>query len=131
MNFCEHCQNMLEIKLLGDPANNVPSSLGYVCKTCDKTYSEEESKSILKDNCVYSMNYNIDSIKRDSVINKYTYLDVTLPRVKNVKCPNPNCAGGDTPEISYIKYDDERMKYVYICCDCQKAKTEPSTWYLD
>jgi len=132
MNFCDECDNMLEIKVAEETENNMPSSfLSFTCKTCDKTYSEEESKKILKDKCVYSINYNIDSIKRDSVINQYSYLDVTLPRVKNVKCPNSNCAGGANPEVCYIKYDDERMKYVYICCDCQKNKIEPSTWYLD
>ena len=129
MNFCEDCDNLLEIKII--EAEDLPaSSLGFYCKTCNKTYEGEEAKKIIKDKCVYSINYNTDSIKRDSVINQYTHLDVTLPRVKNVKCPNSECPSAN-PEVSYIKYDEEKMKYIYICCDCLKASKEPSSWYLD
>ena len=37
----------------------------------------------------------------------------------------------ENPEIVYIKYDDEEMKYIYICCDCHKNGIEPSCWHLD
>ena len=41
------------------------------------------------------------------IINKYTKLDPTLPRINNVLCPNADCATNkdDSPrEIIYIRY---------------------------
>ena len=55
------------------------------------------------------------------IINKYTKLDPTLPRINTILCPNPNCTTNtdDTPrEIIYIRYDDTNMKYVYLCSTC-------------
>jgi aspartate carbamoyltransferase regulatory subunit len=52
------------------------------------------------------------------IINKYTKLDPTLPRVNNILCPNPECPtnkDGAEREIIYIRYDDVNMKYVYLC----------------
>ena len=55
------------------------------------------------------------------IINKYTKLDPTLPRVNNILCPNANCKTNteDAPkEIIYIRYDDTQMSYVYLCSTC-------------
>jgi aspartate carbamoyltransferase regulatory subunit len=62
------------------------------------------------------------------IINKYTKLDPTLPRVSNILCPNGDCLTNkeDKPcEIIYIRYDDTNMKYVYLCSTCDTVwKTE-------
>ena len=62
------------------------------------------------------------------IINKYTKLDPTLPRVSNILCPNADCLTNkeDVPrEIIYIRYDDKNMKYVYLCSSCDTVwKTE-------
>lgn len=55
------------------------------------------------------------------IINKYTKLDPTLPRIDNILCPNHTCVtntGEKEREIIYIRYDDVNMKYVYLCSDC-------------
>ena len=72
-----------------------------------------------------------------NVINKYTKLDPTLPRIHNIDCPNFECPsnlnksnteeaeskGGESKknidkEILYIRYDDKNMKFVYLCANC-------------
>ena len=74
--------------------------------------------------------------KMTNVINEYTHLDPTLPRVKfNMVCPNAECpsnitgndeskdgddAKGKVPkEIIYLRYNDSSMKYVYLCGVCK------------
>jgi aspartate carbamoyltransferase regulatory subunit len=55
------------------------------------------------------------------IINKYTKLDPTLPRINKIKCPNPDCQTNTTDEkreIIYIRYDDVNMKYIYLCSTC-------------
>ena len=123
MEFCKECDNMLYLDISN--TDDSKSVLVYNCKKCNKQYSNIE----IKNNCVYKMDYNIDKIKRDSLVNKYTSLDITLPRINNIKCPNPKCTLKN-PEIVYLKYDDSEMKYCYICCECQKNDRE-FYWFLD
>jgi aspartate carbamoyltransferase regulatory subunit len=57
-------------------------------------------------------------------------LDPTLPRIYNIRCPNTACKtneeGEKTPaEVIYMRYDDENMKYLYICTTCD------TTWKTD
>ena len=62
------------------------------------------------------------------IINKYTKLDPTLPRINNILCPNSECStnkDNTEREIIYIRYDDANMKYVYLCSTCDTVwKTE-------
>ena len=62
------------------------------------------------------------------IINKYTKLDPTLPRVSNILCANAECSTNteNKPrEIIYLRYDDTNMKYVYLCSTCDIVwKTE-------
>jgi len=47
---------------------------------------------------------------------------------ENVKCTNQECESivDKKPcQITYIKYDNEGMKYLYICTDCDH------TWKTD
>ena len=70
-----------------------------------------------------------------NVINEYTHLDPTLPRVKfNMDCPNPECDSNKKAdseskdpndnqtkkckEIIYLRYDDKNMKFIYLCAHC-------------
>ena len=68
--------------------------------------------------CIRDRNFN-------HVINNYTKLDPTLPRMKNIKCPNAECSSNKKdeekytyPEVIYMRYDDSNMKYAYICSHC-------------
>jgi len=59
--------------------------------------------------------------KFSHIINKYTKLDPTLPRISKILCPNAECETNthETPrEIIYIRYDDVNMKYIYLCSSC-------------
>jgi aspartate carbamoyltransferase regulatory subunit len=57
------------------------------------------------------------------MINKYTKLDPTLPRMHNIDCPNVGCTTNkegstEKTEIVYLRYDDANLKYLYICTTC-------------
>jgi DNA-directed RNA polymerase subunit M/transcription elongation factor TFIIS len=118
MKFCSQCDNMYYIGINEDNTNN----LIYYCRNCkhiDNTLSSEGSCIINSHSKTYS-NFN-------NIINKYTKDDPTLPRVYNIKCPNSDCksnlAEGDYqfPEVMYIRYDDNNMKYLYMCNSCDNV----------
>ena len=125
MEFCEDCDNMLCIQIKENEETG-KSSLIYFCRNCNKEYTD---KAVL-DNCIYGIDYDYNKIKKESLINDFTHLDITLPRVNNIKCPCKECPS-ETPEIVYLKYDEENMRYLYICCDCKKIGNKEYYWYLD
>ena len=55
-------------------------------------------------------------------INEYTKLDPTIPRIKTIKCPNSDCEcnkeKGIETDILYVRNNDEKLSYVYMCCHC-------------
>ena len=120
MHFCSKCQNMYYISI--DPNN--ANKLVYYCRNCGNV---DETLSV--DNVTVSKIQLKKSEQEFShIINKYTKLDPTLPRISSILCPNPNCStnADNTPkEIIYIRYDDTNMKYVYLCSTCDTVwKTE-------
>jgi DNA-directed RNA polymerase subunit M/transcription elongation factor TFIIS len=120
MHFCSKCQNMYYISIDSNNANK----LVYYCRHCGNV-----DESISVDNITVSKIQLKKSEQEFShIINKYTKLDPTLPRVNNILCPNANCKTNteDAPkEIIYIRYDDTNMKYVYLCSTCDTVwKTE-------
>ena len=55
------------------------------------------------------------------IVNKYTKLDPTLPRINRIPCPNAECDTNTketSREIIYIRYDDTNIKYMYLCSTC-------------
>ena len=113
MHFCSVCNNMYYLRI----DENNPNKLDYYCRNCgheDKSLAHENmsiSKTFIKKNA-QSFNH---------IINEYTKLDPTLPRVSTVLCPNPECetnTKNTKREIIYIRYDDTNMKYVYLCSEC-------------
>jgi DNA-directed RNA polymerase subunit M/transcription elongation factor TFIIS len=105
-----------------DPNN--ANKLVYYCRNCGNV---DETLSV--DNVTVSKIQLKKSEQEFShIINKYTKLDPTLPRVNNILCPNVNCKTNtedDPKEIIYIRYDDINMKYVYLCSTCNTVwKTE-------
>ena len=81
-----------------------------------------------KEDVLKNVDYKKSQQEFSHIINKYTKLDPTLPRINNVLCPNADCATNkdDSPrEIIYIRYDNQNMKYVYLCSTCDTVwKTE-------
>jgi len=121
MRFCKECGNMLYIKLsTGEEEEN----LIYYCRKCGN-----EEKDINEDNiCVSKTIIKKSGSKINNMINEFTKLDPTLPRIKNMKCPEAHCPSneeGQTPEIIYFRYDNQNMKYIYLCATCDKI------WKLD
>jgi hypothetical protein len=107
------------------------NKLNYYCRNCkhtDETIAEEGV-------CVLNTQLRMGEQKFNHIINQYTKLDPTLPRIYNIKCPNMECRtnhGGridgeeskspdpstSPNEVIYIRYDDANLKYLYICVEC-------------
>lgn len=121
MHFCSECGNMLYIKVSTTEEKN----LIYYCRKCGN-----QKVNINEDNiCVSKIYLTKKRNKIDNMINEYTKLDPTLPRIKNITCPNGNCEtnseGGPEAEIIYMRYDDVNMKFLYLCSSCDH------TWKFD
>jgi len=113
MHFCSNCQNMYYIRV----NDNNPNQLVYYCRQCGN-----EDTAITNDNiCVSKLQIKKNEQSFNHMINKYTKLDPTLPRINTILCPNPECKTNTKNverEIIYIRYDETNMKYVYVCSTC-------------
>ena len=121
MHFCTECENMYYTRLGGDDQN----TLIYYCRKCGH---EDDSLSALADNiCVSKTHIKTSAASFRHMVNEFTPLDPTLPRVTNIPCPNTACPSRQVGEgeelrennIIYLRYDDSNLKYVYICSNCQ------------
>ena len=113
MLFCVNCDTMYYIK-----TTESNDKLINYCRNCGHESSDIEKCSVLK--TVLTQNKSGSS----GIINKYTKLDPTLPRVNNIKCPNSDCVTnkeGKIPEIIVIRYDEKNIKFIYLCSDCDNA----------
>lgn len=120
MHFCTQCSNMYYISISPDDS----AKLIYYCRNCGNTDSNISAKDVV----VSTVQLKKSEQEFSHIINKYTKLDPTLPRVTNILCPNADCAtnkDGKSREIIYIRYDDTNLKYVYLCSTCDTVwKTE-------
>ena len=127
IKFCQQCDNMYYISISEKDSNKI----SYDCRNCgfkDDTIAEEGI-------CVLNTLVKRGEHKFNHIINQYTKFDPKLPRLNNIPCPNPACEsnGSSTAaasaivknEIIYIRYDDDNLKYVYICANCD------ATWKTD
>ena len=115
MHFCHNCQNMYYLRI--DSEN--PNKLIYYCRNCG-------NEDTLTDVCISHTQIKKSEQSFAHIINKYTKLDPTLPRVSKILCPSADCGTNtaDVPrEIIYIRYDDVNMKYVYLCSTCDSVWT--------
>ena len=138
MKFCSVCDNMYYIGIDETGGNQ----LTYYCRSCghkDETLAGENV-------CVLKTQIKKGAQKFNHIINEYTKLDPTLPRIYNMKCPNAACktnqmassavgGGGASSnpdatsgtEVIYVRYDDDNMKYLYMCVTCDTVwKTDDS-----
>ncbi len=121
MHFCPKCGNMYYLKLM----NKDEDKLIYYCRNCG---NEDTSLATNTRNLYVSKSTIKKEMNYKNVINKYTKLDPTLPRINNIDCPNKECSsnnnsGGEqknnsNKDILYIRYDDKNMKYIYLCSLC-------------
>ena len=117
MHFCNVCSNMYYIRINADD----PNKLVYYCRKC----GNEDTTLAAENICVSRTLIKKSEQSFNHIINKYTKLDPTLPRIYNIKCPNANCETNvetlekqEPAEIIYMRYDDINMKYLYICVSC-------------
>ena len=120
MHFCPKCGNMYYLRLTKD-ADEQENALIYYCRKCgnedDSLVSNMNNLYVSKTNIKKTTNYK-------NIINKYTKLDPTLPRITNIDCPNQDCDSNrkddskEDKEILYIRYDDTNMKFIYLCSIC-------------
>ena len=122
MHFCSVCANMYYISITEE------NELQYYCRNCGNIDNTIASENI----CVSKVNGKHKTTPQtfSQVVNKYTKLDPTLPRIHTMRCPNDECSsnqGGSGPgnkpksEIIYVRYDDTNLKYVYLCAKCDKV----------
>ena len=113
MHFCSKCSNMYYIRINSDD----PNKLVYYCRQC----GNEDKLLAVENVCVSKTQIKKSEQSFIHIVNKFTKLDPTLPRVNNILCPNQDCltnTKNKEKEIIYIRYDDTTMKYIYLCSDC-------------
>ena len=128
MHFCEKCGNMYYLKILNDSDDQ----LLYYCRKCGNNSSNPVNNTNAE-LCVSKTHIKKTMKTYRNIINKYTKLDPTLPRLKNMKCTNIECPTGQvssngseskntdkklSDEIIYLRYDNDNMKYIYLCAHC-------------
>jgi len=121
MHFCNVCGNMYYLKISDEDANNIM----YFCRKCG-----DKNTDIINTGdsfCVSKTHIKKTTEIYKNIINEYTKLDPTLPRIKNIKCPECSKEKKDgesknkqenSNEIIYLRYDNNNMKYIYLCTNC-------------
>jgi len=130
MHFCTICQNMYYIRLSEKNALTT-TKLIYYCRKCG--HEDDTLGATLNNICVSKTAVKKKEGGLRHLVNQYTKLDPTLPRVTNIPCPNPACKSNrksdeeededDTKDMSsheviYLRYNDAALKFVYICGSC-------------
>lgn len=118
MHFCIKCSNMYYISLKQEDSDE----LIYYCRNC----GHNDDTLINQNLCISKSEFTKKESKFSNIINKYTKLDPTLPRINTIKCPNSECESNKNDssvsrEVIYLRYDDINMKYVYLCAICDKV----------
>jgi len=102
MHFCIHCSNMYYIRL----SEEDPNSIVYYCRNCG-----HENKNITLDSVTISRtNFKGSKQKYNSIINKYTKMDPTLPRINTIKCPNQACKSNEEHEHAHAETPRSRPR---------------------
>lgn len=127
--FCEKCDNMMYISLRqqANQATDASSSsstsmeLTYSCKHCGFVTTGDSQASASGGVVVMSTDYEDDQASFRQYATPYLKFDTTLPRSSDIecvlgeKCTRPK---DERPEVIYVKYDAERLKYIYHCVHC-------------
>jgi len=109
MKFCPQCENMLYLSQL------TSTKLVYMCKYCGHTQDAQTDELNIFEVSLKS------SEDTQYLINEYTKYDMTLPRIQDMDCPNMECPSRKNTkekDIIYIRYNEEDMKYLYLCGVC-------------
>lgn len=114
MKFCIKCDNMYYIGINEKNANQ----LTHYCRNCGYI----DNSNIRENSCILNMDIKKGEQKYSHIVNQYTKYDPTLPRISNIQCPNENCETNSEkdlkPDVLYIRYDEDNLKYLYMCSTC-------------
>lgn len=118
MHFCTQCNFMLYVSLSEEDENRLVLN----CRNCGHTETDISMKNLV----VSHQQFRNVQQEFNHIINPYTKLDPTLPRVHDILCPNPQCLTNTAEEthprdILYIRYNHTQMKYVYLCSTCDQV----------
>ena len=137
MRFCTSCGNMLYLRVQGQV-------LSYVCAQCPAAAATEEKERV--EPIVLHTRKRTTEQRYHHALHPHTKYDPTLPRLHDMPCPQSSCPshqhvvkdgkqekdgkdGGDEKEekggseVLYIRYDDKRLKYLYLCVHCDATWT--------
>lgn len=140
MQFCPACDNKLHMEI-GQmvPQQGAPDAfsmpLTLYCKHCpyrksmnqtstEGTTANDQSHTF--DPCMYRSNYSSNHpLYYENVVNQYTFDDPTLPVLSDGQCMNPKCVcntdASVDPEILYVRYNDQDLKFLYLCRHCRQC----------
>lgn len=116
MKFCVVCENMYYLKIAEDET----MQLTYYCPKCGNT--EEQQKL----ECIKEVTYQKTEMTEQD-INVYLKYDPTIPFSTTIKCPNIKCESNDPKmdkslkKVIYYRYDEDNLKYMYMCCVCDSS----------
>lgn len=141
MEFCDVCNNMLYIGLSKQGESGgaaveggaVPAQLKYYCRDTSHVVSkpvldQENKKAVV----VLETQVAKKTFDFGYIVNEYTTLDPTLPRLRGMRCPNAECPiAGDAQamlanEVVFLRYDDDALKYLYVCPHCREVWKTPA-----
>ena len=140
MQFCAVCDNVLQMQI-GEVHNTESAKSSAVpltmyCKHCPYTLDVDQSQDKQESTtntqqmfnpCMYRSNYSSNHpLYYATLVNKYTFDDPTLPRMK-IPCPNEGCTSNTdstcSSEVIFVRYDDQDMRHMYLCRHCRQC------WY--
>jgi hypothetical protein len=114
MKFCIKCDNMYYIGINAENTNQ----LTHYCRNCGFV----DNSNIEENSCILNMDIKKGEQKYSHIVNQYTKLDPTLPRIKNIQCPNATCKTNVETDVKsdviYLRYDENNLKYLYLCSIC-------------
>jgi hypothetical protein len=109
---------MVYMQLKTEDPSGIPT-LSCVCRACGST------AAMGKDQCstsVFSANYGDDHTAYKLYMMEHIRSDPTLPHADNIQCVNDKCTRvpSEPPDVVFIKYDAQRMKFLYHCTHCRE-----------
>lgn len=110
MEFCPVCEMLLQLQVTAE------EELVLQCAHC--TYQRPQLESTLVS--VEESDPMAQQLGR--FVNPTTKYDPTLPRIRDLPCPNPQCEAHRHPsDMLVLRVDEKRLRFLYVCCVCDAA----------
>lgn len=120
MIFCDRCDNMMYISVSAsdEQGGDERPVLRHFCKACGKVQQDKTEQS---NKAIVSTTYDDDETSYRQFMSKFIGMDPTLPHSHTIACPNEGCTRkkDEANDVIYIKYDADRMKFLYHCVFCK------------